>query len=168
MEFPMPNIMIALKTEIVRLARKEVKAATDPIRKPANTTRLTLADLKRRVAALEKQLKQANAQLAKVPLQEPAPEPASPKNWISGKGVRSMRQKLGLSQDAFAKLVGVSPNCVYQWESKPGMLGLRTATKAALLAARGLTAGEAKAKLEEMGKVKKVRKSQGKKGSMPR
>jgi hypothetical protein len=31
----MPNIMTALKAEIVRLARKEVKAATAPIRKPA-------------------------------------------------------------------------------------------------------------------------------------
>ncbi len=159
----MPNIMTALKAEIVRLARKEAKAATDPIRKPANTTRLTLADLKRRVAALEKQLKQANSQLAKVPLPEPAAEPTSPKNWISGKGVRSLRQNLGLSQDAFSKMVGVSPNCVYQWESKPGMLRLRTATKAALLAARGLTAGEAKAKLEEMGKAKPAARKKTKK-----
>ena len=47
----MSNIMTALKAEIVRLARKEVKAAIAPLRKPANATRLTLADLKRRVAA---------------------------------------------------------------------------------------------------------------------
>jgi DNA-binding transcriptional regulator YiaG len=153
----MPNIMTALKAEIVRLARKEVKAATDPIRKPANATRLTLADLKRRVSALEKQLKQASAQLAKVPLPEPAQEPASPKNWISGKGVRSLRQKLGLSQEAFAKLVGVSPNCVYQWEAKPGMLRLREKTRAAVFAARELGAREAKAKLAEMASAKKAK-----------
>ncbi len=30
----MPNIMTALKAEIARIARKEAKAATDPIRKP--------------------------------------------------------------------------------------------------------------------------------------
>jgi DNA-binding transcriptional regulator YiaG len=146
----MPDIMTALKAEIVRLARKEVKAATDPIRKPANATRLTLADLKRRVAALEKQFKQADAQLAKVPLPEPAPEPVKAKGWISGKGVRSLRQKLGLSQEAFAKLVGVSPNCVYNWEAKPGMLRLREKTRAAVFAARELGAREAKAKLAEM------------------
>ena len=76
---------------------------------------------------------------------------------ISGKGVRSLRQKLGLSQEAFAKLVGVSPNCVYQWESKPGMLRLRANTRAAVLAARGLGAREAKAKLAEMATVKKAK-----------
>lgn len=34
----MPDIMTVLKAEIVRLARKEAKAATDPIRKPAGAT----------------------------------------------------------------------------------------------------------------------------------
>ena len=155
----MPNIMTALKAEIVRLARKEAKAATDPVRKPTIAVRKALVDLKRRVEALEKQLKQANAQLAKVPLPEPVDVPAGPKNWISGKGVRSLRQKLGLSQDAFAKLLGVGHNAVYKWESKPGMLRLRDATKAALLAARRLSAREAKSKLAKMGKAKKVRKA---------
>jgi DNA-binding transcriptional regulator YiaG len=153
----MPNIMTALKAEIVRLARKEVKAATDPIRKPANVTRLTLADLKRRVAALEKQLKQADARLAKIPQPVPEEAPAKAKGWISGKGVRSLRQKLGLSQEAFAKLVGVSPNGVYQWEAKPGMLRLREKTRAAVFAARELGAREAKAKLAEMASAKKAK-----------
>ena len=166
----MPNIMTALKAEIVRLARKEAKAFTAPLRKPANATRLTLADLKRRVAALENQIKQADAQLAKAPRPEPAGEAASPENRISGKGVRSLRRKLALSQDDFARLVGVSPNSVSLWEGKPGMLRLRKTTLAAVLAARGLNAHEAKAKLEEQkakkpagaakGKTRKGKKSQ--------
>ncbi len=153
----MPNIMTALKAEIVRLARKEAKAATDPIRKPANATRLTLADLKRRVAALEKENKRLAALLSKLP--QPAPEeaPAKAKGWISGKGVRSLRQNLGLSQDAFSKLVGVSPNCVYNWEAKPGMLRLRETTRAAVFAARELGAREAKAKLAEMAAAEKAK-----------
>jgi hypothetical protein len=44
---------------------------------------------------------------------------------------------------------------VYQWERKPGMLRLRDATKAAVMAVRGLGAREAKARLAEMAKVKK-------------
>lgn len=166
----MSNVITALKAEISRIARKEAKALTAPLRKPANATRLTLADLKRRVAALEKQIRQADAQLAKEPRPEPAGEAASPENRISGKGVRSLRRKLGLSQDAFARLVGVSPNSVSLWEGKPGMLRLRKATLAAVLAARGLNAREAKAKLEEQkakkpagvakGKTRKGKKSQ--------
>ena len=153
----MANVMTELKAEIVRLARKEVKAAIGPLRKPANATRLTLADLKRRVAALEQENKRLAALLSKVPQPEPLEEPAKVKGWISGKGVRSLRQKLGLSQDAFSKLVGVSPNCVYNWESKPGMLRLRANTRAAVMAVRGLGAREAKAKLAEMKAAKKAK-----------
>jgi DNA-binding transcriptional regulator YiaG len=146
--------MSVLKAEISRLARKEAKAIVAPIRKPSGATRKALADLKRRVAALEKAVKQANAALAKIPV--PQPEPAAGKrNWISGKGVKSLRRRLGLSQEAFAKLVGVTPNAVYVWESKPGMLRMRETTKAAVMAVRGLGAREAKVKLAEMGKAKK-------------
>ena len=106
----MANIITALKAEIVRLARKEAKALTAPLRKPANATRLTLADLKRRVAALEQENKRMAASLSKVPQPEPQEEPATAakaKGWVSGKGILSMRRKLGLSQEAFAQLVGV-------------------------------------------------------------
>ena len=153
----MSNIIIALKAEIARIARKEAKQAVAPLHKPTTGARHVLADLKRRVAALEKENKRMATLLSKIP--QPAPEeaPAKAKGWISGKGVRSLRQKLGLSQEAFAKLVGVSPNCVYQWESKPGMLRLRKTTRSAVFATRELGAREAKDKLAEMPAVKKAK-----------
>ena len=49
-------------------------------------------------------------------------------------------------------------NAVYIWERKPGMLRMRDATKAAVMAVRGLGAREAKARLAEMVPVKKARK----------
>jgi DNA-binding transcriptional regulator YiaG len=160
----MPNIMSALKTEIVRLARKETKTATDPLRKPSIATRKAVADLKRRMADLEKAVKRLDAALAKFPQPEPEPTPVSSRNWISGKGVRTLRQKLGLTQDAFAKLVGVTSKGVAKWESKPGMLRLRAATKATVLATRTLTMRTAQQRLAEMAPVKKVRKT----GKKPR
>ena len=150
----MANVITALKAEIARIARKEAKALTAPLRKPANATRLTLADLKRRVAALETENKRMAASLSKVPQPAPAEEPAKAKGWVSGKGILSMRRKLGLSQEAFAQLVGVSPNAVYQWEHKSGMLRLHANTRAAVMSVRELGAREAKAKLAEMGKKK--------------
>ena len=152
----MSNIITALKAEIARIARKEAKQAVAPLHKPTVGARHVLADLKRRVAALEKENKRMAALLSKIPQPEPKEEPAKAKGWISGKGVRSLRQKLGLSQDAFAKLVGVSPNCVYQWESKPGMLRLRENTRAAVFAARDLGAREAKDKLAAMATAMKA------------
>ena len=151
----MANIMTALKAEIARLARKENKEFAAAIRKTTSANRLALADLKKRVAALEKQLAQTAGPAKKVAAAKPsaaasAEAPAKTKGWISGKGVRSLRQRLELSQEAFARLVGVSPNGVYQWESKPGMLRLRTKTREALLAVRGLSASAAKKRLAEM------------------
>ena len=154
----MPNIAKVLREEISRIARKEAKAAVTPIRKPAVAVRRGVADLKRRVALLEKQVKSLNASLAKILQPEPVAAPAGSRNWISGKGVRSLRKRLGLSQDEFAKLVGVTPNGVYIWERKPGMLRMRDATKAAVMAVRGLGAREARLRLAGMAKAKKGKK----------
>ena len=150
----MSTIAKVFKDEVIRLARKEAKSAVTPIRKPAVAVRKAVADLKRRVAILEKENKRLGALVAKVPQPEPVAAPAGPRNWISGKGVRSLRQKLGLSQEAFAKLVGVTPNAVWIWERKPNMLRMRDATKASVMAVRGLGAREAKQRLAEMAKAK--------------
>jgi DNA-binding transcriptional regulator YiaG len=163
----MSNIVQVLKAEIIRLAKKEAKAAVAPIRKPSVAVRKAVADLKQRVASLEKENKRIAALLAKIPQPEPVVAPVGPRNWISGKGIRSLRQKLGLSQEAFAKLVGVSVNGVCKWESKPGMLRMQKTTKEAVMAVRGLGAREAKERLAEMAaKVVKVKK--GGKGRKPR
>ncbi|NLF22493.1 MAG: hypothetical protein GX590_04965, partial [Lentisphaerae bacterium] len=47
--------LTALKAEITRLARKEAKKAVEPVRKPVVQTRGAIAELKRRVDALEHQ-----------------------------------------------------------------------------------------------------------------
>jgi DNA-binding transcriptional regulator YiaG len=150
--------MSALKTEIVRLARKEAKAATDPLRKPSIATRKAVADLKRRMTELEKTVKRLVAVLAKIPQPEPEPTPVRSHTWISGKGVRTLRQKLGLTQEGFAKLVGVTSKGVAKWESKPGMLRMRATTKTAVLATRTLTMRTAQQRLAEMAPVKKPSK----------
>jgi len=121
-----------------------------------------VADLKRRVADLEKENQRLAALLSKVPEPAPAEEPVKAKGWISGKGILSLRRKLGLSQEAFAQLVEVSPNAVYQWEHKSGMLRLRAKTRTAVMAVRELGAREAKAKLSEQagaGKAKPASKT---------
>lgn len=159
----MSNFTKTIKDEISRLARKEAKTALAPIRKPAGTTRSTVVDLKRRVAALEKETRRLSTLLASLSPLRPCASAgdnlpaASSRSWISGKGVRSLRRKLGLSQEAFAKLIGVSPNTVNNWEHKPGMLQLQTSTKTAVFAVRHLGAREAQQKLAEMVAVKKAK-----------
>jgi len=148
----MPNIASALKAEIARVSRKEIKSVVEPVRKAATKLRSDVAELKRQVAALEKENKLLRDTLAKgeASSSQPSAEPAgeSTKGWISGKGVRNIRKRLKLSQADFGRLVGVSGQTVTNWEGKPGMLKLREAPRAALLAIRGIGIREAKRRLE--------------------
>ena len=36
---------------------------------------------------------------------------------MTGTEIRELRQRMGLSQGAFARRIGVSPNAVYRWET---------------------------------------------------
>ena len=144
----MSTFASSFKAEVIRLARKEAKAAVTPIKKPSGANRKAIADLKRRVAALEKENRRLSAQLAKIPQPQAAPA-ADHKARITAKGMRSLQKRLRLSGSEFAKLLGVTGQVVYKWGKTNGPLGIRPATKAAILAIRDLTATEAKARLAQ-------------------
>ena len=156
----MSSFVSSFKAEVIRLARKEAKAVVTPIKKPSGSNRKALADLKRRVATLEKECRRLGSLLSKVPV--PQAEPAEgQKARITAKGMRSLRRKLGLTGADFAKLLGVSVMAVYQWERKDGPLRVREATRAAILSVRGLGAREAKERLAGLAGGKKVAKKGG-------
>ena len=164
------NIAQVLKAEISRISKKEAKALSSPTRSATIQLKKIVADLKQRLSTLEKAnkglQKQVESLVAAMP--KPAEEPEA-RGWISGKGVKTLRKKLGLTQGEFGKLTGVSLSAVVQWESKSGMLKLRDATKKSIMAVRGIGKAEARKKLDETApaKVKKVkvakRKVKGKK-----
>jgi DNA-binding transcriptional regulator YiaG len=154
----MSNIAKALKAEISRISRKETKSATGPIAKSHIGLKRIVADLKKRVAAVEKENKRLLAGVKKETLvKTPEPSEETKKARITPTIIRSFRSKLGLSQADFGKLAGVTTHAVYLWESKEGPLNLRDKTKAALLSIRGLGAKEARDRLAE-GEPKKGRK----------
>lgn len=144
----MSNVAKVLKAEISRVSRREAKSAVEPIGKSHTALKKVVADLKGRVAALEKE---NNRLLAGVKSEKagtpPKPSEETKQTRITSKGIRSLRSRLGLSQAGFAKLAGVTTHAVYLWETKEGALNLREKTREALLLIRGLTAREAKEKL---------------------
>jgi len=147
----MPNIVKVLREEIARLGRKESKAVFIPLQRRTIRLERASAGLKRRAALLEKDNHRLQARVARLETTQPeapASEEPSGRAWISGKGIKSLRRKLGLSQRQFAKLVGVSLQSVGNWESQAGTLKLRKATKASVLSLRGIGAREAKRRLE--------------------
>ena len=131
------NVMSVLKAEISRLAKKEAKQVVSPVKKASASYRGLIASLRKQVASLQKEvamLKRAAPKADKVLASKTEPEG---RFWITGKGVKAMRKKTGLTQERFGKLVGVSVPTVVNWEKAKGKLNLRKATAGALQALRG-------------------------------
>lgn len=161
----MPNVAQLLKAEMSRLAKREVKAGVAGIRADNIRLKKSNADLKRRIAQLEKDNKRLVAaedrRLKEAP--QVAPEKAE-KARITAKGIRSLRKKLGLSQAKFAQLLGVSTQIVQVWEKKEGALNVRDTARAAILSIRSIGAREAQARLDEVAKKDQQKKPARKRG----
>ncbi len=154
----MPNIMTALKSEISRLARKEAKLVVAPVKKASANYRGLIAGLRKQIDALQTEvaaLKRAAPKDEKALAD--AREPAG-RFWITGKGVRALRKRLGLTQAQFGKLVGVSVPTVVNWEGTDGKVEIRRkATVARLQAIRGMGKRQA-AEIVGAGKTKRKAK----------
>lgn len=142
----MPNIASALKAEIARVARKELRAETDSLRKATTTYRREIASLKKRIAALEKQLKRGGR--ATRVQAESSGEAEGRQLRFSATRFAAQRKKLGISAASFAALLGVSPISVYKWES--GKTRPQRAQLEAIAAARGLGKREAQERLKAL------------------
>ncbi|MGA0570049.1 helix-turn-helix domain-containing protein [Variovorax sp. VNK109] len=117
----MPNIASAIKEEIGRLARKEIRSETEQLKRASANYRADIAQLKRHIAQLESQLKK----LQKAGVRGATPvstEDDQPSLRFRQEGLSAHRKRLGLSAADFGKLVGVSAQTIYNWEageSKP-------------------------------------------------
>ena len=112
----MPNIASILKSEISRVARKEVRGETLALKKAVGAYRAEIAALKRRAQALEQELRRLGKAAPKAaPLVADAQ--SSPTLRFSAKGLASQRNRLGLSAEDIGLLVGASGQSVYNWEA---------------------------------------------------
>ena len=147
----MPNIAALLKDEIARLARKEVRAQTEDIRKASAHYRTHIATLRRRIDELERELRQVrkvSGRGASAPREEA--EDSGTQRRFSASRLASQRQKLGLSAADFATLLGVSGQSVYKWEH--GEARPRAKQLEAIAALRGIGKREAQTRLEQLQK----------------
>lgn len=140
----MPNLGTVLKAEISRLARKEVRAEVEALRKASGTYRREIAELKRQIAQLERRVKLAS----KAPMAATKSRDEPLRVRFSAKGLQSLRAKLGLSAADFGKLTSVSGQSIYHWEQ--GKSIPRKAQLPKLASLRGLGKKEAKARLDSL------------------
>ena len=112
----MPNIASILKAEIARVARKEVRAEIEGLRKSANVYRSEIAALKKRTQLLEQQLRKV-AKAVPEPAATPEDASQNTKMRFSAKGFATLRQRLGVSANDLGILIGTSGQSIYNWEA---------------------------------------------------
>lgn len=115
----MANIDSVLKTEIARLARKQIRAELEPLKKAASQQRSHIAALRGEIEALERALKVAAKRGTSGGAQGDGAESAGDQHALRFRaaGLASHRKRLGLSAADFGKLLGVSSQSVYKWET---------------------------------------------------
>jgi DNA-binding transcriptional regulator YiaG len=152
----------AIKFDILRLAKREVRAAFLPLRREVWAMRLKLSGLSKRVAILNRQAKGLRLEEAK-PKLEASPEEVKTSR-LTPERIRNLRKKKGISQRELAMITGVTTGAVLSWEK--GKFKPNEDKKATLVALRKLNKRDLKKILAEklVGKAKaKPVQSKGKK-----
>ncbi|HVO89823.1 MAG TPA: helix-turn-helix transcriptional regulator [Casimicrobiaceae bacterium] len=142
----MPNVAGVFKEEMSRVARKEIRSITASLKKSSAQYRRVIAALRRDVAKLQQSVRSLERKQGKAHSNGEA-EQATHVRFVA-KGLRSQRERLGLSADAYAKLLGVSAQSIYNWER--GVARPRASQIASIAALRALGKREAKARLDTL------------------
>lgn len=148
----MPNFATAMSQEIERVANKTFKKMATEMEKTNKELRKEVSDLKKEVARLSKgaaaPVRAAGRKVAAKASKAAKAVKEGPSLRVTSKTVKTLRDKLKLTQTEFAKLLGVSLQAVGQWEKKGGRLNLRSRPMEAIAAAKSMGARQARAALE--------------------
>jgi DNA-binding transcriptional regulator YiaG len=141
----MTNIASALKTEIGRIARKELRSEIEPLQKAVSNYRRQIAELKRRLEAIERQQKRM---VKVIPAKTSEPQTADTNFRFRAEGFAQHRKRLGLSAREMGLLLDASPLSVYKWEA--GQARPRTKHLQAIADVRKIGKREATQRLERL------------------
>ena len=157
----MANLASALKEEIGRLARKEIRQQTAGTAKTVSRCEREIAALKRQIDGLQRKLSAQSTPGAPGPaasrktggkkaaaakqVARTAPDSGPKRARFSAKGLKAHRERLGLSADNYGKLVGASGLSIYNWEQEKARP--RESSVAALASIRGIGKREAARRL---------------------
>ena len=110
----MANIGLALKQEMSRIARKELRTETSSMKKALVSGRSDIATLKRTTQSLELQLKQIAVSAPSTAM--PPDVDSGSETRFSAEGLASQRRRLRLSAEGLGLLLGTSGQTIYNWE----------------------------------------------------
>ena len=143
----MAKLEQVLKSEIARLAKKQIRDVCAPLARDIRALKRRVSQLSRTVAALDKLKTELEARKAAEGTKLEAPEEQVKAARLSPLLIRKLRNRLGISQAQLASLVGVSGPAVAHWEQ--GRSRPQGQNRAALVALRGIGRREVKRMLAE-------------------
>lgn len=136
----MASIDTLLKSEISRLARKEIRAEIESLKKASAQYRSDIATLRRALVAQEKLVFRLGMGVPSI-ANDASDE--IPKLRFRAAGFASLRKRLGLSAADMGKLLNVSLQTIYHWEkgtAKPRASQLQGIAEVRQLGKRGAAA----------------------------
>lgn len=136
-----------LRSEIVRLAKREIRKIALPVRREVRALKGTVSQLRKALSGLEKHASRRGFGLMREPLHLQASPEEVKASRFSPRLIRALRKRLGVTQKQLATLVGVTVGAIYQWEK--GIFEPRDEKKGALVALRKLGRRDVKRLLEE-------------------
>jgi DNA-binding transcriptional regulator YiaG len=111
-----PNFAGALKGEIQRLARKEVRANVTPLKKLVAGLRRRVAQQRRLIADLERDMRRG-VKGTRASVASASEDNGKSQIRFSPTWVKQHRKKLGMSRRVYARLIGVSAQSIFGWEA---------------------------------------------------
>jgi DNA-binding transcriptional regulator YiaG len=154
----MGKIESMIKSEIQRLARREIRSTFRPLKREVRTMRLKLSGLMKGFGTLNRITKEQVQRASEQFKLESSPEEIKIARFSPAR-IRALRVKKGLSQKELGMLIGVSMGTVVLWEK--GKISPKAERKGALIALRKLKKREIKRILAEK-KVAEPKKAKGK------
>lgn len=139
------SIAIALKSEIARLARKELRPEVQTLKKAVSGLKSENVALKRRVNELEVLVRKLSKAATSARQQPADTETDQGSVRFSAKGLAAQRKRLGLSANELGLLIGASGQSIYNWEQ--GAVRPRRSQLEAIAAVRKLGKKAAAARL---------------------
>ncbi len=146
-----------IKSEIVRLAKREVRKVSVPLGRDLRSLKSVVSQLRRTVLGLQRITTSQQKEFQKGKALLEAPPEEVKESRFSPRLIRSLRRHLGITQKELAVLTGVTVGAVHLWESgqfKPSMK-----KKAVMVALRKLGRREVRKLLEGKGPQRPEKKT---------
>ena len=146
----MGKIESTIKSEIQRLAKREIRTTFIPLRREVRAMRFRLSGLSKGIISLNRMTKEMHLEEAK-PKLEATPEEVKASRLTPDR-IRGLRRKLGISMRELGILTGTSLGAILSWEK--GKFKPRGEKKAALVALRKFRKREIRKLLAEKAESK--------------